>query len=95
VTLAIIHWLTTVPVCGSGVPGKPIVRHRGQLCYVSAVAPCRLPASFGLKTGNPEQGIDDTFALYTGLNLIADGFSPYHRKQTQKYETRDIHTSKI
>jgi hypothetical protein len=25
-----------------------------------------LPASFGPKTGTPEQGVDDTFALYAG-----------------------------
>jgi hypothetical protein len=25
-----------------------------------------LPASFGLKTGTPEEGVDDTFVLYAG-----------------------------
>ena len=80
--------------------GEPIVRHRGQYCYVAALLPghreptpilrlryqgsadrwvigiymastgqyteSELPASFGPKTGTPEEGIDDTFVLYTG-----------------------------
>jgi len=80
--------------------GEPIVHHRGQFCYVSALLPghreptpilrlrypgsadcwaigidlassgqyteSELPASFGLKTGTPEQGVDDTFILYAG-----------------------------
>jgi hypothetical protein len=80
--------------------GEPIVRHRGQFCYVSALLPGRreptpilrlrcqgsadrwaigiylassgqyteseLPASFGPKTGTPEEGVDDTFDLYAG-----------------------------
>jgi hypothetical protein len=40
---------------------EPIVRHRGQFCYES-----ELPASFGPKTGTPEEGVDDTFILYAG-----------------------------
>jgi hypothetical protein len=78
--------------------GEPIVRHRGQFCYVSALLPghreptpilrlryqgsadhwaigiykastgqyteSELPASFGPKSGTPEEGIDDTFILY-------------------------------
>jgi hypothetical protein len=80
--------------------GEPIVRHRGQFCYVSALLPghreptpilrlryqgsadrwtigiylassgqyteSELPASFGPKTGTPEEGVDDTFDLYAG-----------------------------
>jgi hypothetical protein len=80
--------------------GVPIVRHRGQYCYVAAILPGRreptpilrlryqgsadrwaigiylassgqyteseLPASFGPKTGTPEEGVDETFVLYTG-----------------------------
>ena len=80
--------------------GEPIVRHRGQFWYVSAVLPghreptpilrlryqgsagrratgiylastgqyteSELPATFGPATGTPEQGVDDTFALYAG-----------------------------
>ncbi len=80
--------------------GEPIVRHRGQFCYVSALLPghreptpilrlryqgsadrwaigiylassgqyteSELPASFGPKTGTPEEGVDDTFILYAG-----------------------------
>ncbi|ORT47664.1 hypothetical protein [Frankia sp. KB5] len=80
--------------------GEPVVRYRGQFCYVSAVLPghrdptpilrlryqgsadhwaiaiylasddryteSELPASFGPKTGTPEQGIDHTFILYAG-----------------------------
>ncbi len=86
----------------SGWPhlGEPVVRHRGQFCYVSAVLSGRreptpilrlryqgsadrwaiaiylasddryteseLPASFGPRTGTPEEGIDHTFILYAG-----------------------------
>jgi len=80
--------------------GEPVVRHRGQFCYVDAVLPghreptpilrlryqgsadrwtigihlasddryteSELPASFGPKTGTPEEGIDHTFILYAG-----------------------------
>jgi hypothetical protein len=80
--------------------GEPIVRHRGQFCYVFALLPghreptpilrlryqgsagrwtigiylassgqyteSELPASFGPKTGTPEEGVDDTFDLYAG-----------------------------
>jgi hypothetical protein len=80
--------------------GEPVVRHRGQYCYVSALLPgyrepapilrlryqgsadrwaigiylassdryteAELPASFGPKTGTPEEGVDDTFILYAG-----------------------------
>jgi len=80
--------------------GEPVVRHRGQFCYVSALLPghrepapilrlryqgsadrwaigiylastgqyteSELPASFGPKTGTPEEGVDDTFILYAG-----------------------------
>jgi hypothetical protein len=80
--------------------GEPIVRHRGQFCYVSALLPghreptpilplryqgsadrwtigiylassgqyteSELPASFGPRTGTPEEGVDDTFGLYPG-----------------------------
>ena len=80
--------------------GEPIVRHRGQFCYVCARLPghreptpilrlryqgsadrwaigiyrasggqyteSELPASFGPKTGTPEEGVDDTFVLYAG-----------------------------
>jgi hypothetical protein len=78
--------------------GEPIVRHRGQFCYVSAVLPghreptpilrlryqgsadrwghrdlpgqhrpvhrVRTARHLGPTTGTPEQGVDDTFALY-------------------------------
>jgi len=80
--------------------GTPLVRFRGQFCYVDAALPghrqptpilrlryqgsadrwdigiylasderyteSELPASFGPKTGTPEQGIDHTFILYAG-----------------------------
>ena len=78
----------------------PLVRFRGQFCYVDAVLPghreptpilrlryqgsterwdigiylasderyteSELPASFGPRTGTPEEGIDHTFILYAG-----------------------------
>lgn len=80
----------------------PIVRFRGQFCYVDAALPghrqptpimrlryqgaidrwnigiwlasderyteSELPASFGPRTGTPEEGIDHTFILYAGPN---------------------------
>ena len=80
--------------------GEPLVRYRGQYCYVAvllpghreptpilrlrwqgspdnwAIAICKastgqyseneLPGSFAGAAGTPEQGIDETFALYAG-----------------------------
>jgi len=80
--------------------GEPLVRYRGQYCYVAALLPGHrqptpilrlrylgsadewaigiykasagqyseneLPGSFAGAAGTPEQGIDETFALYAG-----------------------------
>lgn len=53
--------------------GEAIVRHRGHFCYVSAFLPghrepteSELPASFGPKTGTPEERVDDTFIPCAG-----------------------------
>ncbi len=91
--------------------GDPVVRFRGQFCYVAITRPrsgwrrseppspilrlryqgsidrwniaiCKystetyteaeLPATFGPRTGTPEQGIDYTFPLYAGPSRITD-----------------------
>jgi len=41
-----------------------------------------LPASFGPKTGTPEQGIDHTFILYAGPNT-------HHRQHSTRHPIRD------
>src|SRR6202042_3324853 len=91
-----------IPLKTAGWPrlGEPLVRYRGQYCYVAALLPGHrqptpilrlrylgsagewaigiykasagqyseneLPGSFAGAAGTPEQGIDETFALYAG-----------------------------